>query len=271
MKRYAQMRAALAEADLYATVFELVFKNAADQYRQSRAFSASEVCGACEEALARELGEPAAHVRLVLASPSQSSQISPESSLAPVGANRPVESAEIAPTAVRDPSRSDRAVSTANAANSVSDPPPDPLPSHDENTVVRSHIIEHAQSFAGLAGVGDCLRLHAAAPLGFYMDTLPVPGDEESLPPSRQQAWWLLALVAGQFDHSVSVAVPGGLTEADALNPCAFDAEFFGWLVDAHDEKASAFWNVLALVRDSRSSTAACHRMSVPDPARGNA
>ena len=137
--------------------------------------------------------------------------------------------------------------------------------------MVRSHIIKHVQSFAGLAGVADCLRLHAAAPLGFYMDTLPIPGDEESLPPSRQQAWWLLALVAGQLAHSVSVPVPGGSTEADPPNPCAFDAEFFGWLVDANDEKASAFWNVLALVRDSRSSTAACHPMSVPDPARGNA
>jgi hypothetical protein len=136
---------------------------------------------------------------------------------------------------------------------------------------VRSHIIEHVQSFARLAGIGDCLRLHAAAPLGFYMDTLPVPGDEESLPPSRQQAWWLLALVAGQLDHSVSVVVPKGSTEADPVNPCVFDAEFFGWLVDAHDEKASALWNVLALVRDSRSSTAACHPMSVRDSARGNA
>ncbi len=271
MKRYAQMRAALAEADLYAKVFEPVFQNVVDQYRQSRAFSASEVCGACEEALARKLGEPVAHIRLALDSPPRSSQTSPEISLAPVGADRPVESAEIAPITVRDPSRSDRAVSTANAANTVSDPPADPLASHDENTVVRSHIIEHVQSFASLAGIGDCLRLHAAAPLGFYMDTFPVPGEEESLPPSRQQAWWLLALVAGQLDHSVSVAVPKGSTEADPVNPCAFDAEFFGWLVDAHDEKASAFWNILALIRDSRSSTAACHPMSVPDPARGNA
>ncbi len=271
MKRYAQMRAALAEADLYATVFEPIFQNAADQYRQSRAFSASEVCGACEEALARELGEPVAHVRLALDSPPRSSQTSPETSLARVSADRPDESAEIAPTVVRDPSRSDRAVSTANAANTVSDPPADSLVSHDENTVVRSHIIEHVQSFARLAGIGDCFRLHAAAPLGFYMDTLPVPAEEESLPPSRQQAWWLLALVAGQLDHSVSVAVPKGSTEADPVNSCAFDAEFFGWLVDAHDEKASALWNVLALVRDSRSSTAACHPMSVPDLARGNA
>ena len=271
MKRYAQMRVPLAEADLYATVFEPVFQNAADQYRQSRAFSASEVCGACEEALARELGESVAHVRLALDSPSRPSQTSPETSLAPGAADRPVESAEIAPTTVRDPSRSDRAVSTANAASTASGPPADPLPSHDENTAVRSHIIEHVQSFAGLAGVGDCLRLHPAAPLGFYMDTLRVPGDEESLSPSRQQAWWLLALVAGQLDHSVSVAVPIGSSEADPPNPCAFDAEFFGWLVDAHNEKASAFWNVLALIRDSRSSTAACHPMSVPDPARGNA
>lgn len=95
MKRYAQMRAALAEADLYGTVFEPVFQNAADQYRQSRTFSASEVCGACEEALARELGEPIAHVRLAFDSPSRSSQTSPDTSLARVRADRPVESAEI--------------------------------------------------------------------------------------------------------------------------------------------------------------------------------
>ena len=223
MKRYAQTRATLDEADLYAMVFEPVFRDAADQYRQSRAFSASEVCRACEVALALRLGEPVAQLRLALDSPSRSeSPVSTANTVEPSG--RPVQTA-------------------------------DAFASNDEKPKVFSRIIEQVRLFAGLAGIGDCLRLHGALPLGYYMDALPVPDDEESLPPSRQQAWWLLALVARQLDHSVSMDVRGNATEGDSQNPCAFAAAFFGWLVDANDDRATAFWNLLGLVRESRAST----------------
>lgn len=271
MKRYAHTHASFAEDDLYATVFEPVFRRNADEYRQTQTFSASAVCRACEEALARQLGEPVAQVRMALDAPTRSPQASPATPPARGGVDRPVQSAAIAPTALAESSRSESAVSTANAGTVVSGrqvQAGDALPPVDENPTVFSRIIEHVQSFAGLAGIGECLRLHAAAPLGFYMDPLPVPDDEDFLPPSRQQAWWLLAFIAGQLDHSASVAVPEGSTEGDPAtndgggralgdpqNAFAFDAAFFGWLVDADDDGATAFWNLLGLVRESRAST----------------
>ena len=269
MKRYAQTRASLAEDDLYATVFELVFQQAADRYRQSKVFSASEVCGACEEALARQLGEPVAQMRMALDSRAQPPQALPETPPDHDGVDRPDQSEAVAPTVLADSTLSESAVSRANTGTVASvrqAQTDDSLPPNDENPVVLSPIIEHVQSFAGLAGIGDCFRLHAAAPLGFYMHTLPVRDDGNSLPPSRQQAWWLLALVARQLDHSVSAGAPEGSTEGDFPNPCSFDADFFAWLVDVHDEKASAFWNVLALLRESRSSPSSRRPMGVPDP-----
>lgn len=274
MKRYAKTRATLAEADLYATVFEPVFQNAADQYRQSRPFSGSAVCEACEEALARQLGEPVANVRCALDGSVPSPKASPVIPPACGGRNRTAEPAALVPTTLSSPSRPESAVSTANAGTVFSDghaQTGDALAPNDEIVVVRSRIVEQVQSFASLTGIRDCLCLDAVAPLGFYMNRAPVVGDEKFPPPNRHQAWWLLAVVAGQLDHSVSMAVPEGSTQPDRATPFAFDTGFVNWLVDAHDQTASAFWHVLTLVRESRFSTAARRPITVPDPARRNA
>ncbi|MGE0288420.1 MAG: ParB family protein [Bradyrhizobium sp.] len=258
MKRYAQTRATLADADLYGTVFEPVFQDVADQYRQSRTFSASAVCEACEEALARRLGEAVEQVRRGLDSPTRSSQASSETQPARFGAAKPADSAATSPSTVRNPPRHDRPASTANAA---SDRPTSPPP-NTANIALRSKIVEHVQSFAALAGIADCLRQHAAAPLGYYMDALPVPDDKESEPPSRQQAWCLLAIVAGQLDHPISVAASSAASQDDPdraagspENPFTFDTAFFGWLIDAADDASTALWNLLALARESRART----------------
>jgi hypothetical protein len=50
----------------------------------------------------------------------------------------------------------------------------------------------------------------------------------------------------------------------------SFDNAFFGWLVDAQDEMASACWNVLTLVRALRPSTSKRHGMDFPLPASGD-
>lgn len=257
MKRYAQTRVTLADADLYATVFEPVFQDLADQYRQSRTFSASTVCEACEEALGRRFGEPVEQLRRALDLPSRSSQGAPETSPASVG----VDTAATAPTIVR-------AVSTANAANTASDRPTSTPPSNASNIALRSKLVEHVRSFAALAGIADCLRLHAAAPLGYYMDALSAPDDEVSEPPSRRQAWCLLAVVAGQLDHPILVAALEGTAEDEpgsrdgplgamggAENPFTFDTAFFGWLIDPADEASVALWNLLALAREFRAPT----------------
>lgn len=258
MKRYAQTRATLADADLYGTVFEPVFQDVADQYRQSRTFSASAVCEACEEALARRLGEAVEQVRRGLDSPTRSSQASSETQPARFGAAKPADSAATSPSTVRNPPRHDRPASTANAA---SDRPTSPPP-NTANIALRSKIVEHVQSFAALAGIADCLRLHAAAPLGYYMDALPAPDDEASEPPSRRQAWCLLAIVAGQLDHPISVAAPEAASQDDPdraagspENPFTFDTAFFGWLIGAADDASTALWNLLALARESRART----------------
>lgn len=270
MKRFAQTRATLADADLYATVFEPVFQDVADQYRQSRTFSASAVCEACEEALAQRLGEPVEQVRRGLDLPSRSSRAFAETQPAEFGAAKLADSAATAPSTVRNPPRHDQAVSTANAANPPSDRPTSPPPPNAANITLRSKIVEHVQSFAALAGIGECLRLHAAAPHGYYMDALPVPGDEASEPPSRRQAWCLLAIVAGQLDHPKSVAASEAASQDDPgraagspENPLTFDAAFFGWLIDPADEASVALWNLLALVREFRAPTSS-HRGTAP-------
>jgi len=271
LKRYAQARTRLAEAELYATVFEPVFRRAADRYRQTQVFSAADVCGACEEALARHLGEAVVQVRSALDAPARAPQ-APSESLPPRAAgDARVEAVPIARPAVGDPLRSDETVCTANAETAVpgrrASSQGAPAPNHD-NAAGLSPILQHALLFAGLAGVDDCLHLHAAAPLGYYMDALPVPADGDSPPPSRRRAWWLLALLAGQLEHAPSADGPGASTDGEAgtndgagpapgypPGPFVLDAAFLAWLVDAHDETATAFWNLLGLVRESPAST----------------
>jgi len=252
MKRHAQTHAALAEDDLYATVFEPVFRQAAEQYRESRRFSALTVCGACEEALARQLDAPVTAVR-----------------------------------AAHPSTRSASAVSTADSRNIVFGRQVGQggeIRATDEFSVMLAHLIEQIQCIAGLAGIEDGLRFDAAAPLGYYMDGLSVPVDGNTPPPIRQRVWWLLALASGQFDASAVAAVQKGGTgdgsgNRDAVacrvqvnlpTAISFDHAFFGWLVDAQDEMASACWNVLTLVRVLRTSTSKRHGKVFPLPASGD-
>ena len=85
IKRYAHMRGAMDEATLYASVFEPVFRSHADHYQQSGAFSAMQLCQACEDALARHLGEDMARLRMTLDALSQSPQLASLDSLLATG------------------------------------------------------------------------------------------------------------------------------------------------------------------------------------------
>lgn len=251
MKRYAQMRASLVEDDLYATVFEPVFRQAAEQSRQSRRFSALAVCRACEEALARQLDEPVAAVR-----------------------------------AAQPSARSGSAVSTADTKNIVSGRQVEKareIRATDEFSVTLARLIEQVTCIAGLAGIEDGLRFDAAAPLGYYMDGLSIPVDGDTPPLIRQCAWWLLALASGQFDTSDMVTTPEvftgdrsgnhdavpGRVQVNLPAAISFDHAFFCWLVDAQDEMASACWNVLTLVRALRPSISKRHGKDFPLPASG--
>jgi hypothetical protein len=103
------------------------------------------------------------------------------------------------------------------------------------------------------------------------MDELPISPHGDSLHPSQQWAWQLLALVSATAAPPESFA-SGDSCPADSasrvpdppLDAFQFDAAFFGWLVDANDRTASACWDLLGLVREFRSS------VSTPDlPGRG--
>jgi ParB family protein of integrating conjugative element (PFGI_1 class) len=85
MKRYAQMRDGTGEADLYAGVFDPVFRRHADQYQENQSFNASNLCHACEEALAQHLGENVTRLRMVLDALAQSPQASLEALSQTVG------------------------------------------------------------------------------------------------------------------------------------------------------------------------------------------
>jgi len=78
MKRYAQMRGGTGEADLYAGVFDPVFRRHAELYRENHMFNASDLCQTCEAALAQHLGENVARLRLMLDALAQSPQASLE-------------------------------------------------------------------------------------------------------------------------------------------------------------------------------------------------
>ena len=252
MKRYAQTRALLAEDDFYATVLEPVFRQTVEHYRQSQRFSALAVCRACEEALARQLDEPVAAVR-----------------------------------AAQPSARSASAVSTPDTKNMVSGRQVEKggeIRTTDEYSVTLARLIEQVKCIAGLAGIGEVLRLDAAAPLGYYMDGLTIPEHGDTPLPIRQRAWWLLALASGQFDDSAIATVPerfagddsgnhdvvAGRAQVNLAAAISFDNAFFGWLVDAKDEMASACWNVLTLVRALRPSTSKRYGMDFPLPASGD-
>jgi hypothetical protein len=240
MKRYAQTRTSLAEDELYAMVFEPVFRHAADEYRRTSSFSIAAVCRACEEELADVLGEPVAELRTALEPATRSPKVS-------------LDGAPAEPT-----------VSTANTGTAVTrrhTQAEGAIPAKTEGAAVHSRVIEQVRLCAGLVGISDCLRSDEAAPLGYCMDALPISPHGDSLHPSQQWAWQLLALVSAMAAPPESFA-SGDSCPADSasrvpdppLDAFQFDAAFFGWLVDANDRTASACWDLLGLAREFRSS-----------------
>lgn len=262
LKRYAQTRAAIAEDDLYATVFEPVFQEAAERHRQSRTFSAAEVCGACEQALARHLGEPVEQLRGALHS--QERQRHDVAERLPVQAG--TATSPRTPAASRESREAEPPVSTANANSPLSIPQVghvDALADRAEKPAPRSALVEQVRAFAEVSGVGGCLRVNAAAPLGYDLDALPVADDGEP-PPDRHRAWRLLALLSGQLDADAR----GDRSNSGAESPS--DAAMLRWLLDSHDEAAGIFWNVLTLARQSGACVFARDGSDSPKPPQGD-
>lgn len=207
--------------------------------------------------MAEMLGEPVAELRMAL----EPAALSPQLSLGGSPAEPAVSSAN---TGTATPGRHTQAEGA--------------IPAKTEGAAVHSRVIEQVRLCAGLVGISDSLRSDEAAPLGYRMDVLPIPPHGDSLHPSQQWAWQLLALV------SATAVLPEGLAAGDRcaadntsqvpdlpVDAFQFDAVFFGWLVDANDVTATAFWTLLGLVRDSRAPLTAGGAMDSEMPAAEDA
>lgn len=253
LKRHAQTRAALAEADLYATVFEPVFQEAVEQYRRSGRFSAASICLACEEALARQLGEPVEQLRATVQSSARPPQETPDAQRAPATNGGPPASTP---------------VSTANAVQNVAGAlrrDANGSPVAGEKPVPRRGLVEKIRVFAELTGIKERLRVDAATLHGYYMDALPAPIESGAQATVEHKAWWLLALLSGQLDDATD-----GSSSAPA-SPFPSDTAFLGWLIDPHDATASAFWEVLTRAREVTARCIDSHRSAHHPSSQGDA
>ena len=279
MKRYAQMRGGTGETALYAGVFDPVFQRYADQYRESQTFNASDLCQACEEALAQHLGENFVRLRMVLDTLAQSPQISLDALFETVGA------ALSKTPALR--TNSDSLPSDGNSGVSSANTPPGgierrvmprtaaQMPDVSQmDRVALSRLKDSIARFAKLANIDGCVLPWDAAPLGYYVEMLPTPIAEDGQSRLEQRAWWLLALVSGQSHPSVRARLPEasrwrqfaakegdndrdspGLMDTGVPAVMQLDAEFFDWMLDVHDEVATTFWEIVNLARKLRSAT----------------
>ncbi len=174
LKRYAQARHSMSEDDLYATVFEPVFRRVAEKYPNTGTFSVAATSEACEAALAAHLGETAQALR---------------DALRP-GAGR---------DGPDDPA--DRSSDVAAAAGVAEAGPSSP---HGQPAVVGDALLVRARAFAQTAGLEDCVRPEPTAAAGYRLSALP---EAASASPERQRAWWLLATITGQVEHDAVAPV----------------------------------------------------------------
>ena len=287
MKRYAQMHGGTGEAVLYAEVLDPVFRRYADRYRENRSFNASELCQACEDALAQNFGENAARLRMVLDALAQSPQASLETLLETVGPAAQHVQALRTQAVGRAPNRAS-AVGGANGARDGTVPRatrgaggPPARPARSDPTVL-DRVKASIGRFAQLANVSDCLQVWDAAPFGYYMEAPPTGFDGDVQQRLEHRAWWLLALVSGQLNERVRLLLPEtsrwhqlcpsesggdkgapGLIEAGLPAAVMLDAAFFDWLLDGHDESATEFWELANLARELRCASP--HRVAVSE------
>jgi ParB family protein of integrating conjugative element (PFGI_1 class) len=170
LKRYAQARTSLTEDELYAQVFEPVFRRFAEQYPHTGAFSVAATCEACEVALARHLGKPVDGLREALRP----------------GAGRGAQDNQSAPT-----------TGIADASMVSADRPS----AGDETTEVAGaepdELLARARSFADAVGLGGVVHPEPQCAAGLRLSEPPA---DDAAQPERERAWWLLAGLLGQLD-----------------------------------------------------------------------
>jgi ParB family protein of integrating conjugative element (PFGI_1 class) len=169
LKRYAQGRTSIAEDDLYANVFEPVFRRIAEQYPHSGTFSVAATCEACEAALARHLGESVEALREAL--PIVGRSVKSDLSVSTTGI------AGAAMASAEGPAVSDE---TAEIAGTGTD-----------------ELLARARGFAAAVDLGDVVHPEPRSAAGLRLSAL--PGDHAAHP-ERERAWWLLAGLLGQLE-----------------------------------------------------------------------
>jgi ParB family protein of integrating conjugative element (PFGI_1 class) len=170
LKRYAQARISIAEDDLYAEVFEPVFRRFAEQYPHTGVFSVAATCEACEVALARHVGEPVEVLR--------------EALRPAAGRGAPVDPSVLTTgTSDTDTATTDRPAVSYEAGEVVG--------------AVADELLARAMDFADAAGLGGVLHPAPQSATGLRLSTLPA---DDAAHPERERAWWLLAGLLGQFE-----------------------------------------------------------------------
>jgi len=244
MWRYVRMQG-MSEATLFETVFEPVFDRSVEAYRREGTFKWSELCLACEAALALHLGESADRLRLIL----DTLAVSPQATLESLQGS----AAPISPELKSPPHASGPAPAAPTGVYSVNTRAPGPVPSPEGVYSANTHAapgsvptpsegVNSANTLAGEASrpstrrvrsgassnapaathplyaavtqmaqaakIAECLRPWKPAPLGYYMElpSAPLGADIQDRP--QHWSWWILAVLSGQRDDKVLAVLP---------------------------------------------------------------
>jgi len=276
LKRYALARGDVSEAVLHASIVEPVLRQAAERYRQGEGFAATQLCLACEAALARHVDEPLAQLRRDVAAlsrpdPDLPRRISNDSSAltapGPDTAHAPrtdTNSARRPPHAVNAvDSESERAgPTTAPAEVQVRD-------ASGSSCEARSALAELGQRLAEQAGIGAYLRLDPLAPMSLRMFVETHAGLE--LEPSALRVWWLLdrlfrsqpAGQGAQITDGARVPFTASCDSApgDAVRISEAAGDLLDWLLNPNDALAGATLEFLGRLRAWRASETVTQRL----------
>jgi ParB family protein of integrating conjugative element (PFGI_1 class) len=176
LKRYAQARTSITEDELYAQVFEPVFRRFAEQYPHTGTFSVAATCDVCEVALARHLGEPVEELR---------------ESLRPVAGR----------SAQANPSAPAPGIADAGTVSV------DQFSAGYGTAVVGGtephELLTRARSFADAVGLGGVVHPAPQCAAGLRVSR---PSADDAARPETDRGWWLLAGLLGQLDPSTPPA-----------------------------------------------------------------
>jgi ParB family protein of integrating conjugative element (PFGI_1 class) len=241
IKHYAQSRASFDESVLYERVLEPVFRRYAAAYSQTRDFKPEALCQDCEEALAQHLNEPVAQCRSGIAALARSATAT-VSGQQDADVNPLYSDPTVGVTPVIGKPKSGGADSSTDSSPTAA-PQSSAGHSNKDDQQVRAEV----ERLARLAGIQDCLR-PGKPPLGYSVCKL-WPKGGSAVPRLSRQVWWLLCQLCGTHgDDSVTAdnADAAGAGYGDEL---VIDVAFVFWLLDAADEAASSFRQIITLLR----------------------